>query len=270
MDLNFNSELKSKFSRLISTIKDYGSLCVAFSAGVDSTLLAFIVSNILEGAPHIVTVNSEFLSRYELEESKNLAQELGFEHKIIDISVMDNPDIIQNDTLRCKYCKFTVMMNIIEFAKSNGIDNILDGSNIDDLSDYRPGFEAASALGIKSPFIEAGISKEDIRELAKFLNLPNWDKPASACLASRIPYNSVITKDILEKVEKAEDFIRDLGYRGFRVRHYDKIARIELNADDIESFIKNHRVKVDLELRRLGYTSVCVDLKGYRLSGLNK
>jgi len=270
MDLNFNSELKSKFSKLISTIKDYGNVCVAFSAGVDSTLLSFIVSNILENNPLIVTVNSDFLSRNELEESKELALELGFEHKIIDINVMDNPDIIRNDSSRCKYCKYTIMSNVIEFAKGYGAENILDGSNVDDLGDYRPGFEAAKALGIKSPFIEANINKEDIRELAKFLNLPNWDKPASACLASRISYNTAITKDLLEKVEKAEDFIRNLGYSGFRVRHHDKIARIEFNAADIENFIKNHRTETDLELRRLGYANVCVDLKGYRLSGLNK
>jgi pyridinium-3,5-biscarboxylic acid mononucleotide sulfurtransferase len=164
----------------------------------------------------------------------------------------------------------TVMTKIIEFAKSQGIENILDGSNIDDLGDYRPGFEAAHALGIKSPFMEAQIGKEDIREMAKHFDLPVWNKPASACLASRIPYNIAITKEALSQVESAEDFIRDLGYKGFRVRHHDKIARIELNSDDMENFVKNHREEVDFELRKLGYTSVCVDLKGYRLSGLNR
>lgn len=269
MNLNFNNELNNKFLKLTDIIKNYGDACVAFSAGIDSTLLSYIVSNTEGINSIIVTVNSDFLSEYELEEAKNLASSFNFNHKIIDINIFDKPEITLNDPLRCKYCKKVVMANIIEFAKSQGIETILDGSNVDDLSDYRPGFEAAKELGIKSPFIEANINKEDIREMAKLLNLQNWNKPASACLASRIPYNTEITKSNLEMVEKAENFIRNLGYKGFRVRHHDKIARIELDIDDINDFIKNHREETDLTLRTLGYTNVCVDLKGYRMSGLN-
>jgi uncharacterized protein len=266
--MDINDELKDKFTKLIKIIESYESVCVAYSAGVDSTLLSYIINNFFKKNPLIITANSVFLSKYEQNEAVKIAKMLGFNHKIVDIDILNNQKIKNNCILRCKYCKKHIMTSIIEYTKKQNLTYIIDGSNIDDLDDYRPGFEAIKELGIKSPFIEANINKQDIRKMADHFKLPNKDKPASACLASRIPYNTAITMEILERVEKSEDFIRYLGYSGFRVRHHDKIAKIELIPEDINNFIINHREKVDKALKQLGYTNVCIDLKGYTPAGL--
>ncbi|MDD3013819.1 MAG: ATP-dependent sacrificial sulfur transferase LarE [Candidatus Gastranaerophilales bacterium] len=265
-----DKNLRNKFSELIQFIQKREKAAVAFSGGIDSTLLAFVSHKISGQNSLIITVNSEFYPVYEHKEAENLAKRYGFNHQFISLSVLDNSEITLNSPVRCKFCKEVILKELIRQAEKQGFKNIFEGSNLDDIKDYRPGFEAVKALGVKSPFMETGFTKSDIRELAKILELPNWNKPASACLASRIPYGTAITGEILQKIEKAEDFIRKMGYDGFRIRHHDKIARIELNQNDLEKFISSHREKVDSELKKQGYSYICLDLNGYKTGSLNE
>ncbi|OGH98794.1 MAG: TIGR00268 family protein [Candidatus Melainabacteria bacterium GWF2_32_7] len=269
--LNKLDKIKSeKYPKLANIIQNYGSAVVAYSGGIDSTLLAYITHHILAQKSLIITAKSEFITDNELKEAQELAKHFAFNHTVIDLKVLDNSDIRKNNSQRCRYCKELIFSELVKLAKTKGYQYIFDGSNIDDINDYRPGFEAIKKLEIKSPFIEAGFSKADIRETAKDLGLSNWNKPALACLASRIPYETAITKENLYMIEQAESYLKDLGYSGFRVRHHDKIARIELNQDDIEQFISKHRKEINLKLQKLGYNYVCLDLKGYRTGSLNE
>jgi len=264
-----NKNLLDKFLKLKEIIINSESAAVAYSGGVDSTLLSFLSHNILAQKSLIITVNSEFISECEFNKAKFIAEKYGFNYKIIDLSVFNNLKIIENNPKRCKFCKETVFKEIIALAKEDNIKNIFDGSNINDLEDYRPGFEAIKELQIRSPFIEANISKSEIRGISGAFDIPNWNKPALACLASRIPYNTVITLESLKKVEKAEEYLNNLGYYGCRVRHHDLIARIVLANKDIEKFIFHHKDIVDKKLKEIGYTYVCIDLKGYKTGSLN-
>lgn len=257
------------FLRLKEIIKSYNSALVAYSGGVDSTLLAYLSHHILAQKFLAVTVNSEFIPAQELAEAKNLAKELNLSHQVINISVLDKTDVIENSPLRCKYCKKFVFRELTRIAEAKGLENIFDGSNMDDIKDYRPGFEAIKGLKVKSPFIKADFTKSDIRNLAKAFNISNWNKPSLACLASRIPYDIHITGEILQKVEKSENYLQKLGYKGFRVRHHDKIARIELNPIDFETILENRKI-IDTKFKELGYSYVCLDLKGYRTGSLNE
>lgn len=264
-----NKILINKLNALKEIIIDSESAIVAYSGGIDSTLLAFLSHNILSQKSLIITVNSEFVSENELKEAKIIADKYAFNHKIINLSMFDNPETVKNPLQRCKFCKEFIFKEIIKIANENNIQTILEGSNTSDLSDYRPGYEAIKALNIKSPFIEANISKSEIREIAKMLDLPNWHKPALACLATRIAPNTQITMEVLKQIEASENYLQSLGYDDCRVRHHDKIARIELNSKDIEKFIFHHRDTVDKKFKELGYTYVCIDLKGYKMGNMN-
>lgn len=265
-----DSALKKRFLRLTEIIESYNSTLVAFSGGVDSTLLAYISGKILSNKSIAVTIVSDFISQYELNQAKSLATNLEINHKVINADVLSIQDIVKNDKLRCKYCKEAILSILFALAKKEGLENVLDGSNLNDLGDYRPGFVASKSLGTKSPYIDAEISKQDIRILSKALKIPNFNKPASACLASRVPYGTEITLHVLHQIEKAETILRDLKYKNFRVRHHDKIARIELIPEDIELFIFKHRKEVDNKFKELGYSFVCIDLAGYSMGSMNK
>ena len=265
------NKIKSdKFSKLRSIIQNYGSAVVAYSGGIDSTLLSYVTHHILAQKSLMVTVKSEFITDQELKEALELAEKYRFNHTILNLNVLDKTQVTKNDPQRCKYCKELIFGQITELAKQKGYQYIFDGSNVDDISDYRPGFEAIKKLGVKSPFIEADFTKSNIRNLAKTLELPIWNKPALACLASRIPYETTITQQNLQQVEQAESCLNELGYSGLRVRHHGKIARIELNQSDIESFITKHSNEINIKLKKLGYNYVCLDLEGYRTGSLNE
>jgi len=264
------ANLESKYTKLKEVIKSYGSIIIAYSGGVDSSLLSLAGYDVLPESSISVTVSSEFLSGYDLRDAIDTAKKHNFKHRIININVLDNPEVTANTKLRCRFCKQAVIEEIFKIKNELGYNYILDGANLDDSADYRPGQQAAVELGVKSPFVEAGFTKQDIRNLAKFLSLELWNKPAAACLASRIPYNTVITKDILKKIRLSEEFIKNLGYQGFRVRHHGEIARIELVKADISKFILNHSNLIDTALKNIGYSFVTVDLSGYETGSLNK
>lgn len=264
-----DKNLNLKYENLKRIIKDCQKVIIAYSGGVDSTLLAYISTQELKEKALCFTVNSELTSRVELKDSIEIAKEYGFNHQILNLNVLNNEDITKNSPDRCYYCKSVIFSNILKQAENYKIKTVIEGSNTDDLNDYRPGFKAIINLSVKSPLLEAKLNKEEIREISKILGLKTWDKPSYACLASRIPYNETLNLEKLSMVEKAEAFINSLGITGLRVRFHGDIARIELKETDIADFISNHRNKVELELKKYGFSYVCLDLGGYKTGSLN-
>jgi uncharacterized protein len=200
-----------------------------------------------------------------------LAREFGFQHEIIETNEMARPEYRANPANRCYFCKNELYTHLSSIARHRGIATIADGSNADDRGDYRPGRQAAREFGVISPLEEAGLTKEEIRELSHRAGLPTWDEPASACLSSRIPYFSEVTDEKLRMIERAENVLRDLGFRICRVRHHDTLARLELGRDEIAHALEPETAAtIDRELRAIGYAHVTVDLRGYRLGSLNE
>lgn len=264
-----NNLLKIKYENLKRLIKDCESVVIAYSGGVDSTLLAYIATQELKEKALSLTINSELTSSVELQEAVNLAKEFKFNHQILNLNVLNNKDIVKNSPERCYFCKNSIFTQIIKQAENYKIKNILEGSNTDDLNDYRPGFKAVLNLSVKSPLLEARLNKAEIRELSKELGLKTWNKPSYACLASRIPYDQPLTLEKLNLVEKSEFYINSLGFEGIRIRLHGDIARIELKETDIELFISNYRKEAELELKKYGFQYVCLDIGGYKTGSLN-
>ena len=268
---NMNNETERKFNSLKENLGGRGSVLIAFSGGVDSTFLlktASIIPNLnLLG----VTALSSTYPKSEQDEAVQLAKEMGVKHTLIDSEELDIPQFADNNPDRCYHCKKELFSKLKEIAKENGLKYVLDGSNADDSSDYRPGSKAVAELGIKSPLQEAGLTKEEIRELSKEMGLPTWDKPAMACLSSRFPYGEKITKDKLAAIEEGERFLRGLGFRQLRLRHHGNIARIELSKDDIKRVIEQNMSQQIIEkIKSLGFAYVTIDLEGYRTGSLNE
>ncbi|MFH1994152.1 MAG: ATP-dependent sacrificial sulfur transferase LarE [Nitrospinota bacterium] len=264
-------ETERKFNSLKENLRGRGSVLIAFSGGVDSTFLlktASIIPNLnLLG----VTALSSTYPKSEQDEAVQLAKEMGVKHTLIDSEELDIPQFADNNPDRCYHCKKELFSKLKEIAKENGLKYVLDGSNADDSSDYRPGSKAVAELGIKSPLQEAGLTKEEIRELSKEMGLPTWDKPAMACLSSRFPYGEKITKDKLAAIEEGERFLRGLGFRQLRLRHHGNIARIELSKDDIKRVIEQNMSQQIIEkIKSLGFAYVTIDLEGYRTGSLNE
>lgn len=262
----------SKLSSLKNIIKTYKKVVIAFSGGVDSTFLLKICVDVL-GSENVIAVTaiSDSYTKDELKYTKSISEKLEVEHILLKTDEMSDNDFVSNAPNRCYHCKkhlFSLLKNI---AKSQNVEYILDASNVDDKSDYRPGRIAAKEFLVRSPLIEAGITKEDIRKYSKDLGLDSWNKPANPCLASRIPYGNKITKDKLEMVGKAEAFLRNKGLKIVRVRHHGKIARIEVSEEDIKKLMeKDIRTSTIEYLKSLGFVWISVDLEGYRTGSLNE
>lgn len=262
--------MEIKQTRLKKMIQGLGKVAVAFSGGVDSTYLLKVSHDLLGDDAIAVTLDSAFFPRSEMEEACAFTRKHGIRHHMIQTDVLQMEELRPNPENRCYLCKKNGFSLIKRFAQSLGIDIVADGTNADDAYDYRPGAKAAEELGVQSPLKQAGLTKEEIRELSKEAGLLGYQRPANACLATRIPYGEEVTLDKLEKIERAEGFLHSLNLMQVRVRCHGNLARIELNLDLLEYVIKKDlREKIAQELKKLGFTYVTVDLNGYKTGSMN-
>ncbi len=244
---------------------------LAYSGGVDSSLLLKAASEVLGPRLIAVTAVSETYPPRELDAAKAFTRSLGVTHRILRTTELSSEEFVQNSPDRCYFCKKELFGKLRQIADTEGILFILDGSNADDLKDYRPGARAANEFSVRSPLREAGFSKSDVRACARMLGLPVWNKPSLACLSSRIPYGTRITPGILQTIHSAEDRMRSLGFREVRVRHHGDTARIEVQRSDFERMLTGDTApKLVAALKKLGYTYVCLDLEGYRTGSMNE
>jgi pyridinium-3,5-biscarboxylic acid mononucleotide sulfurtransferase len=262
--------IEQKWDRLRTLLRGMKCAVLAYSGGVDSSLLLRATAEVMGHRLIAVTAVSETYPHGELEAAKEFARTLGVTHRILCTQELSSEEFARNSPERCYFCKKELYGKLRKIAETEGISCILDGSNTDDLADYRPGRKAAEEFSVRSPLVETGLSKSDVRELARFLNLPMWDKPSLACLSSRIPYGTRITPDIIETVQTAEDHLRVLGFRQVRVRHHGEIARIEIDREAFGQLLTDDAVeKITAALKGLGYIYVCLDLEGYRTGSMN-
>ena len=261
--------LDDKLKDLKDRIREKGRLLISYSGGVDSSLLAKLAHDVLGEGAVAVILDSEIYPRSELEEAVALAESLGLELRVERFSILDDQAFSQNPSTRCYICKKSSSAILKRVAQKEGMSCIADGVNADDLDDYRPGIAACSEEGIWHPFVDSGITKKDIRTLAQDMGLPVWDKPSSACLASRIPYNERITREGLRMVEEGEEYLKSLGFGQLRVRSQGKTARIELEEQELERALAC-RQEIVMRLKCIGFEYVTLDLEGYRSGSLNE
>lgn len=263
-------EYTEKEKKLKEIMKDYDSAVVSFSGGVDSFLVASVASEVLGDETVAVTARSPIYPPWDAEDAEKVSEETGIRHIFLDSQEFEDENFLENPPDRCYYCKKGLLENLDEIRKRLGYEKILDGTNSSDFGDYRPGLRALREFGdvVQSPLAEAKLNKNDVRKIAKKRGLPIGDKPSSPCLASRIPFGESITPEKIERIEKAEKYLRSLGFRVVRVRDHGGIARLEVNRERIPELLK-HGEQITEKLKDLGYDYVSVDLEGYRTGSLN-
>jgi uncharacterized protein len=262
---------QEKFIRLQDILKGMQSVLVAFSGGVDSTFLLKVARRVLGENVLAVIARSETYPEREYKEALQMAGDMGARLRVIHTAELENPDFVNNPPERCYFCKRDLFSALKVIAAEENISFVCDGANFEDRLDFRPGAKAAQELGIRSPLMEAGLEKREIRLLSRTLNLPTWNKPAMACLSSRFPYHMPIEKKSLRQIEAAEEFIRSMGISRLRVRHHGQIARIEVDPEDFPKIMDGQvRKRIGERLRELGYFYVTLDLAGYRTGSMNE
>ena len=266
-----SDRLAAKAHRLHELLAGYQSVLIAFSGGVDSAYLAIAAHAILGDRALAVTADSSSYPETHRRLALSIAREFNFAHEVIQTAEMERAEYRANPANRCYYCKDELYSRLTAMARDRGFAVVVDGNNADDRGDYRPGRQAAREHGVRSPLEEADLTKDDIRQLARQAGLASWDEPASACLSSRIPYGQQVTDERLRQIERAEQVVRDLGFRVFRVRHHDTVARLEIaKAEMPRALDPAINAALVSQLKAVGYQYVSLDLQGYRLGSLNE
>jgi len=269
--LNFFMTLQEKHEQLKSLFREMGSVAVAYSGGVDSALVLAVAYSVLNGKALAVTGSSASLPQRERTAAADFAKQLGVEHYVIDTQEVTSPDYAANPVNRCYYCKSELYSKLREVADQHSLNHIVNGTNVDDLGDHRPGLVSAREANVRSPLCEAGFTKQDVRDLARQLGLSVWDKPAMPCLSSRIPYEQAVTPEKLAMIEQAEDVLIALGFTQLRVRHYGESARIELPKEDLSRFYEENLFEpVHKRFLEIGFKQVTVDPEGFRSGRMNE
>src|SRR4026208_1442593 len=263
--------IDTKEERLREIFRELDSVIVAYSGGVDSSYVAYVANAELGPRAVCITGQSASLPEYQRAEIDSVVQKFGFQHEIIHTEELENPGYRANNPDRCFFCKDDLYTKLESVARTRGIKSIVDGSTVDDLGDYRPGRRAAAQHAVRSPLIEVGLSKSEVRELSRRATLPTWDKPASPCLSSRIAYGTTVTIERLSKVDRGEEILREFGFREFRVRHHDQLVRLEISPAGKDRILQREVFKeLAARFRELGFKYVTLDLEGFRSGSMNE